>query len=232
MGAPRSNRATNRTASQRNWAALARRVRLGAPRRSRHALAEVGRSFAPPEDWHPPSEEPLDAYTVIQQEPGKGFRHVVTPAEVIDRLAQLPGEMLAPLEVVQLSCMTRKKKTFPMYGMQWGPALYLYPLDESLVEYFAAPPKPAQRIETEMFGGRWHRESNELWMLIWTERTIRDFYLNNVLIHELGHLLDTRNAGYAERERYAEWFALEYGYKPSRAGRKGERASRKRHHSV
>jgi hypothetical protein len=231
MGAPRSSRATNRAAAQRNRAALARQVRFGAPRRSRHALAEAGRSFAPPEDWHEPSEEPLDAYTIIQQMPGPGFLHVISVVEVRDRLAALPDWMLEPLEVVQLSRMTRKKKTFPMYGMQWGPSLYLYPIDDSLIEYFARPPKPAQRIETEMYGGRWEQQADDLWLLHWTEKTIRDFYLNNVLIHELGHLLDDRNTGYAERERYAEWFAIEYGYKASRAGR-AERPVRKRHHAT
>ena len=229
MGAPRSNRASNRAAAQRNRAALARRGHRGAPRRSRHAIGESTRSFAPPEDWHEPSSEPLDQYTVIEQLPGKGYRHVVNAADVCDRLAALPAWMLAPLEVVQLSGMTRKKKTFPMYGMQWGAALYLYPIDESLVEYFARPPKPAQRIETEMFGGRWTRDADDVWRLNWTERSIRDFYLNNVLIHELGHLLDDRNTGYLERERYAEWFAIEYGYKPSRA-HSWQRPVRKRHH--
>jgi len=231
MGTLRSNRPSNRAAAQRNRAALARRVRIGAPRRSRHAIAETSRSYAPPEDWHEPSDEPLERYTIIEQQPGDGFRHVVTPAEVRDRLAQLPEWMLAPLEVVQLSRMTRKKKTFPMYGMQWGPSLYLYPIDASLSECFSRPPKPAQRIETEMFGGVWHREADDFWVLTWTEYAVRDFYLNNVLIHELGHLLDDRNTGYAERERYAEWFAIEYGYKPSRKGR-GPKAVRKRHHAV
>jgi hypothetical protein len=33
-----------------------------------------------------------------------------------------------------------------------------------------------------------------------------------VLIHELGHLLDERNTGFADRERYAEWFAMQHGY--------------------
>ena len=45
---------------------------------------------------------------------------------------------------------------------------------------------------------------------------MRDYYLNNILIHELGHLVDSRNTGYVDRERYAEWFAVEYGYKQSR----------------
>jgi hypothetical protein len=100
--------------------------------------------------------------------------------------------------------------------MQWGNTIYLYPIEESLVETFVQPPKPAQKIEAAMFGARWSRSADDRWELIWTERAIRDFYLNNVLIHELGHILDSRNSSHRDRERFAEWFALEMGYKPSR----------------
>ena len=61
----------------------------------------------------------------------------------------------------------------------------------------------------------WLHEDDQ-WRLIWTEQAIRDFYLNNVLIHELGHILDDRNNSNRDRERFAEWFALEVGYKGSR----------------
>ena len=64
-----------------------------------------------------------------------------------------------------------------------------------------------------MFGGRWIQDGGSHWRLVWSERAIKDFYLNNILIHELGHLLDDRNSGYVDRERFAEWFALEHGYK-------------------
>ena len=60
------------------------------------------------------------------------------------------------------------------------------------------------------------RAKGARWQLVWTEEAIRDFYLNNVLIHELGHILDSRNTSHRDRERYAEWFALEMGYKASR----------------
>jgi hypothetical protein len=100
--------------------------------------------------------------------------------------------------------------------MQWGNALYLYPVEESLVETFRRPPTPLQTTEARMYGGRWVPEGRSTWKLVWSEETVRDFYLNNILIHELGHLLDTRNTSYVDRERYAEWFAIEYGYKPSR----------------
>lgn len=184
----------------------------------------------PSEDWHEPVG--CSGYRIIEQEPGEGFRHAVTPAEIRERLALLPPEFMEPLEVVQLSRMTRKKMTFPCYGMQWGPTLYLYPITDSLVEYFYRPPRPAEVVEATMFGATWQQEGADLWTLTWTEATIRDYYLNNILIHELGHLLDDRNTSYTDRERYAEWFAIEYGYKPSRErmAAKGVDRIMRRHH--
>ena len=171
--------------------------------------------FMPPEDWH----EPTDAgngYRVIVQDAGVGYRHILGPEDIRRRLAELPQAFLRSLEVVQLSRMTRKKQGFPCYGIQWGAALYLYPIETDLVERHHAPPTPRQMTEARMYGGIWQQESANLWSLVWTEDTLRDFYLNNILVHELGHLVDSRNTRYSDRERYAEWFALEYGYKRSR----------------
>ena len=46
-------------------------------------------------------------------------------------------------------------------------------------------------IEAEMYGGEW-AERRGKWTLTWTLDRLRDFYLNNILIHELGHLLRRR----------------------------------------
>ncbi|MEM1304814.1 MAG: hypothetical protein AAGG46_07950, partial [Planctomycetota bacterium] len=72
------------------------------------------------------------------------------------------------------------------------------------------------------------------WRLVWSEATIQDFYLNNILIHERGHLLDERNTSYIDRERYTEWFAIEYGYRRSggAAARRPRQRVRRRHHSA
>lgn len=186
--------------------------------------------FAPPEDWY----ETTDAvnYRIVVQEPGEGYRHVLTPAQIRERLSQVPKSFLSQLEVVQLSCMTRKKQSFPCYGMQWGNALYLYPIEESMVEQYDSPPRPNLVNETLMYGGRWHEPSPGTWALTWSEQAAQDFYLNNILIHELGHLVDDRNNGYLDRERYAEWFAVQYGYRASggRESRGYHRPERRRHH--
>ena len=197
------------------------------------ARASKSSFFAPPEDWYEPTGKAGTDFTFIHQAAGEGFRHVLTEAEIRDRLNQLPSWMLEDLEVVQLSCLTRKKLSFPCYGMQWGAAIYLYPIDETLIEYFPHPPRPEQVVEAKMFGAQWAEDEDGYWRLVWTEETIKDFYLNNVLVHELGHLLDKRNNNYLARERYAEWFAIEYGYRPTRRKSLAAKASQKvvrRHH--
>ena len=202
--------------------------------RARAVPREEQAAYAPPEDWHEPTEAGGAQYQIITQPPGDGFTHVVTPQQIRDRLAQLPKSMLEPLEVVQLSCMTRKKQCYPLYGMQWGNALYLYPIEEELVEYFDNKPPPAFHSEARMYGGRW-RQYGHYWELHWTRQAIENYSLNNILIHELGHLLDERNTSYVDRERYAEWFALQYGYKPTQrkklAAKAVKKVVRRRHHS-
>lgn len=174
-----------------------------------------GERFSAPEVWHEPRGGGRVRYLV--QSPGAGYVHPVTVEEVQHRIRQLPQEFTRNLEVVQFSTMTRKRRKFPCYGMQWGRTVYLYPIEATLVERYVAPPKPAQQIEARMYGGAWNREPQE-WTLTWNAETLRDFYLNNVLIHEIGHLNDPRNTRSIDRERYANWFAIEYGYRASRNG--------------
>lgn len=175
-------------------------------------------AFFAKEDWHESRSEndsrPSLPRFVIQS-PGPAFWHPVTVQEIRERLSLLPSSVVEKVEVVQLSRMTRKRQFFPCYGMQWGASVYLYPIEESLVERYVRPPMPQQQIEARMFGGVWSEAGGE-WTLTWTRESLKDFYLNNVLIHEIGHVLDTRNTRTEDRERYANWFAIEYGYRASR----------------
>lgn len=173
-------------------------------------------AFNAPEVWYPPLGRTKTRFIV--QPPGDGYIHPVTVEEVRERIAALPPRFQKGIEVIQFSRMTRKQAFFPRYGMQWGPNIYLYPIEDSLVEVHVQPPRPQQLIEARMYGGEWV-EDGELWLLKWTRETIRDFYLNNVLVHEIGHVHDNRNTSFDARERYANWFATEYGYRASRGRR-------------
>lgn len=223
------NKSKSGQVRRRNAAAAATRKQQEQPKSRRCVNSRSAKEpFAPPEDWHEPTGDGGD-YKVIVQKPGPEYSHVLTPQEVRDRLAELPSHFLRDLEVVQMSRMTRKKQSFPCYGMQWGATLYLYPIEESLTEHFWTPPSPAVFNEARMYGGKWDQSTPGLWTLTWSEAAIKDFYLNNILIHELGHLLDERNSTYNEREQYAEWFAIEYGYRRT-GGREARRQNVKRRH--
>ncbi len=103
----------------------------------------------------------------VVQNPGDGYRHVLTPDDVRQRLSMLPPEFTSKLEVVHFSRMTRKKTSAPCYGMQWGATLYLYPIEESLTEEYTAPPSNVQKIEAKMYGGEWRCEQG-IWRLYWS----------------------------------------------------------------
>ena len=219
--------------SQQHYAAAlakARRPGVLANKRARGVARNLQLPFVPPEDWHEPTAR-KNRYRVVVQPPGKGFRHILTPNDVRERLRQFPQAALANLQVVQFSRMTRKKASFPCYGMQWGSSLYLYPIEENLIEYYHCPPTPNQVNEARMYGGIWSQDGVNTWKLAWTEEAVRDFYLNNILIHELGHLVDDRNTGYVDRERFAEWFALEFGYRRSRPADRQRKIVRRHHQS-
>jgi hypothetical protein len=111
-------------------AVSSRRVQL-AGRGARLNLDVRRGGYMPPELWYEPTGD-VEDFTVLE--------NVLTEDDIRQRLAQLPPELVKGLEVVQLSQMTRKKRRAPCYGMQWGATIYLYPVEESRVEVFTAPP--------------------------------------------------------------------------------------------
>ena len=157
-----------RQAQRRNASVTARSHQGLAKSRCGVTQQNLELPFSPPEDWYEPTEAG-DGYRVITQAPGEGYCHVVTPSEIREKLAELPEPFLRDLEVVQLSRMTRKKQSLPCYGMQWGPALYLYPIDETLVESFYAPPGVNVVNEARMYGGHWSEPEPGVWALTWSE---------------------------------------------------------------
>jgi len=193
-----TNRHSQRRTTTRSNLQSARRQRTPGRRQSvRPASAHqhrgdglaIGRAFDAPELWHEPvASKPTETQSslkVVVQPAGEGYIHPVSADDVRERVLQLPPQFQEKLQVVQFSRMTQKRRLFPCYGLQWGNAVYLYPIEASLEELYVRAPRPAQRIESEMYGGRWVQDGN-LWRLIWTENTIRDFYLNNVLITRSG----------------------------------------------
>ena len=224
----------NRSHSRNRRAKLARPVRRQRKREYAKARRSLKRNrdnfFDAPEVWHEPTGR--QDFQICSLPPGKSYRHVVSADQVKTRLSKLPERFLKGLEVVQLSTMTHKKRCLPCYGLQWGCAIYLYPFHDTLEEHYHSPPPQALVLETKMYGAKWDHPQTGLWRLRWTEKTARDYLLNNILVHELGHLVDTWNTNTTDQERYAEWFAIEYGYRWTGGNRRPHRRRkvRRRHH--
>jgi hypothetical protein len=216
----RRNKFGNRKTSHRHTVGKSPRLRArpSSAHKGRGTGLATGSRFDAPEVWHEPRND--GQLQLIVEEPKRGYMHPVTKEEVQERIECLPEQFRKGLEYVHFSRMTRKRRLFPCYGLQWGTAVYLYPIEEDLEELYLRAPTPQQRIETEMYGGQWLQDGPN-WWLVWTPETIRDYYLNNILIHEVGHINDDRNTRFIDRERYADWFAIEYGYRASRGPRTG-----------
>ena len=130
--------------------------------------------------------------------------------------------------------MTRRVGIFGDDGEQVDDEIYLYPMPETLIEEYVGPLKPQTKRIINMFGGKLvvvEEVGSITSQIHWNERTAKDYYLNHLLIHEIGHVLDDRNTSVGAREAYADWFADEYGYKPTMHLRRSRRV-KKRHHSV
>jgi hypothetical protein len=148
--------------------------------------------------------------------PGPGFVHVLTETDISTRLAELPAALLANLHCIVLPRMTRKRKLFNVYGMQWNETIYLYPMTADL------------RVEGLVLGADYMAEAQQFGAIVdkdagviqWTPETIKRYYLENILIHELGHTLDRKNSSRKDREAYAEHFARKYGKWPKRKPRR------------
>ena len=170
--------------------------------------------FSAPETWHEP--QGLDDIRYELQSAGEGYLHPVAPDEVQDRIRMLPERLTESIEVVRFSSMTRTSQPVSAVWNAVGCEHLPVPHRSFTGRILRTTAESsAQLIESRMFGGEW-KQVDGIWTLTWTRETIRDFYLNNVLIHEIGHVNDLRNTNSAARERYANWFATEYGYRTSR----------------
>lgn len=180
--------------------------------------------------WYAPrSENPHAEFLQFHEhDPGEGYVHPLSPTEIMERILVLPQEiqeiLYARLDHVVLPRHTKKSDRVPMYGLQWGSSIYLHPQNEPGTEIFTEPPATNTVALTKRFGARWQEASGEpYWICQWTRSALREFYREYVLLHELGHVCDGRNANIKDSERYANAFAEMLSNPPLRNTRRKPR---------
>lgn len=152
------------------------------------------------------------------------FLRPCSPEDVCNVLTSLPPSWLAGLEGVFLLGGTRKQDqessgSFRM-GSYGGDKIYLHAFPRRRMErHFTHKPKPSIVQEYTRAGAAWEQVSRG-WVRRFTADSLRNFYLKDVLIHEVAHHVDRDHRKPEDAaERFAHGFVQKFAN--SRSGVNG-----------
>ncbi len=162
---------------------------------------------------------------IIKDNPSRDFYFPVSAKELKEFINKLPKEQTENLTHIWLRKMT--KKEYEKDGSVQGSficgsgvnLIVLYPFPTDMKMKFGKK-KPLKKIikwysnyEPELI------EDNGNWQLIWTEDKIKRYYLEGLLLHEIGHKIDSVYKRYWSKsykqkaEKFADNFAYYWGDK-------------------
>ncbi|OEH92354.1 hypothetical protein [Bacillus solimangrovi] len=150
-----------------------------------------------------------------------GLIHPINEDDIRKVLHKIPSEFLMNLRAIYLCSGSEKQKNYSnvRFGTyhDYYKTIFLHPFPESKCIQYDKKPKPSISLEYERHGAIWYKEGKG-WNLQFDIHSLRSLYLKDVLIHEIGHHVenishDIKHKSYAQREKFADWFALEYGMK-------------------
>ena len=152
------------------------------------------------------SDVPLGIY---DRPIAEGFMRPCTPRDVADVLSTIPDEFLADLTGVFLLGGTNRQRslTTVTYGMYSRGRIFLCAYSKRMLTHaWSKMPKPSVAKEYTKFGANFAADGKGGASLTFDESSLRQFYLFDVLLHEVGHHVD-REGNADDAERYAHWFA-------------------------
>ena len=168
--------------------------------------------------------EAAGGFSVHCRGPHPEFLQPVSEEDVLDHLGSMPSRFLCDLKGVFLLGGSRKQASVALsrlfrYGAYWQGMIFLHPFPRSMMRMrFPRLPKPSIMQDYLRAGAQFEREG-DAWLCVFTPQSLRQFYLCDVLTHELGHHVDRHNLHplrsrktNGKAERYAEWFAVTHGY--------------------
>lgn len=172
----------------------------------------VGRSC----DYIPSHRLPLPAGdrepVLIEDRPHCDYVFPVTGQEAMERLRQLPANHIEGITHVWMRRMGPGDSGRPLgsysYGLGYA-VIVLYPWPRDL-RWFAGA-KKVHRFWARLvsrFGGRLERRNGK-WYAKFTEDGARRFFLDDLILHEVGHHNDWRDSSPANHKQEEE-FAIQY----------------------
>ncbi len=146
----------------------------------------------------------------IVDPPPKGYVYPCSIEDIRKKLEELPASMLRNITVIHL-CNQVKMNADVDAHIYGDSHIRIYPVPRRLRwGYGGRKPNPAFAQERLEFGAYWQK-IDDGWFLCWDEDSLRDYTLNHVLLHEIGHSLDLVNHGTRRSEKIAEAFAHRVG---------------------
>lgn len=148
------------------------------------------------------------------------FLMPINKRTVRETLASVPSEFLTGLSAVFLLRGSKKQeKVFKSrfcYGRYSQNVIFIHPYPKKyMVQKWSTLPKPSVLNEYERAGAK-VTPDGEHWCIQFDEASLKQFYLRDVLLHELGHHVDSANFRFKTNQKaegFAEWFASEYGFR-------------------
>jgi len=152
------------------------------------------------------SEDPLGVYDRTLSE---GFVRPWSVEDVARVLQSIPNQFLIGLTGVFLLGGTSRQRSLKSltYGIYSTNRIYLFALPERMLEqHLSKMPKPNVAHAYTRFGATITPDGKGKGKLRFDVPSLRNFFLYDVLLHEVGHHVD-RDHQSDNAERYATWFA-------------------------
>ena len=141
------------------------------------------------------------------------FVHAVTAEDVAALLQRMPAEYLRELPRIVLLAGTNRQAAARfdegVFGHYDGSGIYLHAYPKRHFEVDWRWSVRSTDLEEFLRWGAVHEDTTVGSRLRFSPASLRDFYLYDVLLHEIGHHVDRRRQQDDAAERFAHWFADE-----------------------
>lgn len=162
----------------------------------------------------PGKDDELPVY--MEDNPSRDFFHPASIADIARQLQNLPVNATQYITHIWLK---KVRKADFMARKCWqaafisGSGVRLIVLNAFPTDLCMSFGKKEPESKTKKFYSQWDNRwirKNNIWHLQWTKESIKDYYLNHLLLHEIGHLTDWRYfspANTKQTEDFADSFA-------------------------
>lgn len=153
---------------------------------------------------------------IMHDNPSRDFFFPLSPDETLKALKALPKRDYEGISHIWLRRVKKSDFIEGLSPLAWFccgsgvRAIVLFPWPNDMILNYG-PTRPSNRTinEFERFGAKL-QQTGKNWVSKWTLDGIRNFYIQGILYHEVGHHLDTymNSRGYNEAEEFADQYAL------------------------